>query len=54
MDIECLHIGANCNPMPNTLEFLDDDHIVFCFSNQVALYSVPRNTIILNLNLMDI
>lgn len=40
MDLVCQHIGANCNPMPNTLQFLDDQHIVFCFSNQVALYSL--------------
>lgn len=50
MQIECQHIAANCNPMPHTLAFLDSTTIAYCFSNQVALYDVPGNRILGNLN----
>lgn len=50
MEISCQHIAANCNPMPNALEFLDNNTIAYCFRNQVGLYLLDQNKVILNLN----
>lgn len=48
--ISCKYIGANCNPMPNTLVFLDQKTICFCFRDQVGIYNLEENRITLNLN----
>jgi hypothetical protein len=50
MKIECQHIAANCNPMPNVLEFLTADVIVYCFKNQVGIYSIKTNNVYMNLH----
>jgi hypothetical protein len=50
MKIECQHIAANCNPMPNVLEFLTPDVIVYCFKNQVGIYSIKTNNVYMNLH----
>ncbi len=40
MKINCEHIAANCNPMSQAFDFLENDIIVFCFKNQLGLYSL--------------
>jgi len=50
MKIECQHIAANCNPMPNVLEFVTPDIIAYCFKNQVGVYSIKANNVYMNLH----
>lgn len=45
MEVVCRHISANCNPMPNVVAFLDQDTVVFAFSNNIALYSLAKDQI---------
>lgn len=49
MQVKCKHISANCNPMPNVVDFLDKDTLVFGFSNNLALYSLSQNRILLTI-----
>lgn len=48
--ISCVHISANCNPMSQSLAFLNSNTVAFCFRDQVGLYQMDRNKIIYNLN----
>lgn len=52
--LTCEHISANANPMPNSLAILDANTIAFCFRDQVGLYQVDRNRILLNLNYREV
>jgi len=45
MQVVCKHVAANCNPKPNVLRFMDPDHLVFAFSNQLGIYQLSQNTI---------
>lgn len=54
MKVSCEHIAANCNPMPNSIEFLNDRTLVFCFKNQVGVYSLETNSILMNINHREI
>lgn len=45
------HISSNCNPMPNSLTFLDDNTIAYCFRDQVGLYNMNTNNVYQNLNM---
>ena len=46
MKVVCRHLGANSNPKPNLVHFLDQDHLVFAFSSQIAVYQLSTNKII--------
>ena len=47
----CLHISANANPMPNSLQFLNDNTIAYLARNQVMLYDIPTSKVTQNLNI---
>lgn len=50
MEIICEHIAANCNPMAQTLEFIDGHSIAYCFKNQVGIYDIKSNNVVMNIN----
>ena len=46
MNINCLHLAANCNPKTNVITFLNSDLIAFAYADQVAIYSNSAGKII--------
>jgi hypothetical protein len=46
MKIQCRHISANVNPKPNSLVFIDNSHLAYAFSNQIAIYQIDSKQVL--------